>query len=156
MTYLGGLIGATSPNLNGAATSPGYGFTLGRRMTPFFGVGAYFTRSGHDVLVGSVSSSATFSLYGVEGNYYFTGDMDGLGIGFKLGLANYSVSMSTPIGGMSGSSSSVSTGPQMFFDHRIGENLSVGFQVNVMYQTPQTNVASYNVINLFGAVKYWF
>ena len=147
MTYLGGLFGVASPS-NGDAQFA-YGATLGRRLTPDFGIGAYVTTSKQS----DTMADNRVSTYGVQGDYYFTGDMDGLVLGVKFGLATLK---STMANGSSVSSTPLSIGPRLGFDYRLVPGFSIGFEGDVLFQGSNKNIDGYTLINMLGAVKLWF
>lgn len=147
MSYFGVNGGVVSPGFSGAQATSGFGAQTGRRLTPDFGIGAYYQTSNHDDSLGA--SSTRMDLYGVEGNYYFTGDMDGMVLGVKFGLATLNPSGSRK-------SSSVSFGPRLAFDHRLTSSFSAGFEGSLLTQGSKEAIGGYTAVNLQGVLKLWF
>ncbi|HAR43545.1 MAG TPA: hypothetical protein DCS07_13105 [Bdellovibrionales bacterium] len=151
LTYAGIFAGAGSPSNSDAGIT--FGGTFGRRMTPDFGTGIYYTQLSSTIsALGTAGTSTKLSAYGVEGNYYLTGDMDGMVIGMKLGLLSRTLQMT----GMKVTATPLSVGPKLAFDHKLDSKVSVGFEANVLFQGANNGQEAYSLINMLGALKLWF
>ena len=151
LTYIGIIAGAGSPSNSNAGLT--FGGTFGRRMTPDFGTGIYYTQLSSDVFAGAMQvAKAKLSAYGIEGNYYLTGDMDGMVLGVKLGLLSRNLEMI----GMTTTATPLSVGPKLAFDYKMASQMSLGFEANVLFQSSNNGQEGYSLINMLGALKLWF
>lgn len=162
-TYMGVLVGIASPTYTGAQIQPTLGLVWGRRFNKIFGVALYLSHSSQTVSStqnGELTSG--LSLYGVEANYYSQGDLEGLSMGWKLGLASLGqsgtfivVNAASHVGGADTGATGLSTGPRLGFDYRLMPQMSVGAAGDLLIQPGNNSVGTYLVIQMLGIIKYW-
>lgn len=150
--YFGAQGGIASMNQN-IGTKGNFGATAGYKFGPEWGAALY---TNYTPLTG-----AKMMMYGVEGNYFFTGALEGLHVGMKFGLANTSVDV------VNTSFSRIAWGPKVAYDWAFTKGWSLGAETGMMFlpskntsQTVGTTTVTINQpsVTAFGftaAIKYW-
>lgn len=145
--YVGLLLGPAIISDN-IGTKFAIGADVNIMMTDQIGAGLYVTYNG----MGD-NAAASSNLWNIlaEGNYFLT-EVPGLRVGAKLGVGISSVSPK-----LAGVNSTSDTDPVIGFhagyDYVVANQISVGPEVNFLFVTSNPGVT---ILNILGAVKYWF
>lgn len=147
--WVGALLGAAVPTLDGLSGRFAYGGGGGFRFHPNFGLGASFTTSSEDVGPGSVR----IGLLAVEGIFYFP-EAPGFSLGIRGGPAFESASVSVGSATFSGSDTEFFAGAQTGYDFLVADQFSLGLEVdwNHVFGSPK----SYEVFNFLVPLRVWF
>jgi hypothetical protein len=141
---IGGL-GMTLPSTGSSVTSWSLGGRVGYRFMPMLRLAAqwvYQPTTPSGVTYTSNFSSATASL-----DYMFTGMLDGLFVGPKLG-AGFTSAASLIY-------TSFTFGAEVGYDYRLG-SFSVGPQLDYLYVlSPTAGFPAYSIFDAMAAVKFW-
>ena len=142
--YVGAQAGLSLPN---GGSQFAFGAVAGYKVQPTLGVGAF-------VNTYSVIGIRTTS-YGLEGNYFLEGALQGLQIGAKIGLSTSSTGTSGIVGGqnvtVSGSGgTNFIIGPKVNYDVVVADNITVGGEFNILF------ASGGNTPNILGEIKYNF
>lgn len=129
-----------------------WGATAHYKIMPNVNIGAFFSYYSNSVTLtnGALSGSSYDQHYtqlAAEANYLF--DMlPGAYLGLKMGIGLQSTSLTD-----STTSTHYLIGPDIGYDVPIGSGLSLGGQINVLYETSSPNVTA---TNLLAVLKYNF
>src|SRR3954468_10760601 len=105
---VGGMIGMAVPSSVGTSSRFTWGVEGDYHLLPEVTAGAYFLTSSQDNSIPPIISSSRISLYGLQGRYLLSG-IPGLSVGARLGLAHFSIDVSS--GAPSTSTNDLSVGP---------------------------------------------
>jgi hypothetical protein len=151
--YVGALIGANLPNGNsGSSVSPTFGATVGAKIAPSFGIGAFGTyygqsNSGSFLGLPTGTSTRTFNVAG-EANFFASG----FHIGGDIGAAFTSATGNIASASVSSSDNALIYGPEAGFDFPLAPGLTLGGEAHYLFNNSNN---SQNNLLLLGALKIW-
>jgi hypothetical protein len=168
--YAGALLGF---GFWSAGTKFTFGADGGYKLNSEWGLGLYLNYvSLGSSTVGTITASASTFIVAPELNYFLPGELRGLHLGGKLGLAFSSASLTAPggvlpAGTASGSSTGLVFGVGAAYDYPIAQSISVGGEANFLILTSSagsttttggtttTSSGSASVFNILATAKYW-
>ncbi len=172
--YVGGLLGYTKgskSSLNNNASGSGrfsFGADAGYFVMPEFSIGAYFLYSSKKE--GSLTQSIKVLQYGVDGKYAFSGDLEGLQAGAKVGFTTSSIGATNTVLGTipSINLTQFTFGPTVSYDYVIGGGFSLGAELDYLLAlkkkysytvgstVTEVDAKGFAIFNALATVKYWF
>lgn len=144
--WIGALGGLSVPNQSDSTSRLMFGITGGAKLGTEFGVGGYFLSASKDE--GGSLGTFTYEMYGVEFAYHFEGEANGVYVGGRLGTSKVKA------GGIS--ASPLNYGAVAGYNHFLGENFSLGGEVNFFSIPTENNVRGFTMLNFLGSAKFWF
>jgi hypothetical protein len=147
---VGALVGAAFANHN-IGTNVTWGLTAHYNLLPQINVGLYYNRYTHDTTVleaGGTKFTTSYNNIAAEANYLFTDMLEGAYAGAKLGLAITSQDRPNVT-----DKYNVVFGPAVGYDYMLGNGLSAGGQLNILWTTGDP---FFSDTNLLFVLKYNF
>jgi hypothetical protein len=147
---VGGLVGVAFAD-HDFGTNVTWGLTAHYNLLPELNVGLYYNRYTHDTTVleaGGTKYTTSFNNIALEANYMASGILEGAYAGAKLGLAITSKDLANAT-----DKYNVVFGPAVGYDYMLGNGISAGGQLNILWTTGTPFFAD---TNLLFVLKYNF
>lgn len=145
---VGFLVGPAFAN-HDIGTNITWGLTAHYNLLPQINVGLYYNRYTHDTTVpGGTKFTTSLNNIAAEANYLFTDTLEGAYAGAKLGLGITSRDLDNAT-----DEYHVVFGPAIGYDYMLGNGISAGGQLNVLWTTGNP---FFSDTNLLFVLKYNF
>lgn len=147
---VGVLIGPAFAN-HDIGTNITWGLTAHYTLMPQLNIGLYYNRYTHDTTVlsaGGTKFTTSYNNIAAEANYLLTDMLEGAYVGAKLGIAITAKDVANVT-----DKYNVVFGPAIGYDYMLGNNISAGGQLNVLWTTGDP---FFSDTNLLFVLKYNF
>lgn len=150
--YAGGLLGISVPDHDDTSARPLYGILGGARIGGEFAFGAYYLVANKSETISGVKTDFNYSLYGLQGAYYFEAIDENAFIAARVGISKVEKGDKTY--------SPFHWGLVAGYDYFVNEKFSFGPEVGFLFvhgeDTTGAQLEGFSMLNFAATAKFWF